>query len=330
MSVLFEADLIAKIKHFIDQHNLFTVGQRIIIGLSGGPDSVCLLHVLSKLKVDYGLDLIAAHLDHQWRINSQEDIFFCKELCQKLDIEFVWAQAKDLELQNKTTGSLEELGRILRRQFFEKIASEFNADHIALAHHQNDQIETFLIRLIRGATISGLGSIRACNGLYIRPLLEITKTEIYDYLKENNLEYLTDPTNQELSQLRNRIRHIVIPALEQTDNRFMQNFIRDIEHIQNADDFIQRQSTIALYNCLIKQENKDWLDLSKFLEIDIFLQKTVLVNWLCLSKVKFELTEKFIEEIYRYLNFGQSKSHKLGPNWKIIKNKHLAAITKSE
>lgn len=410
----FAQNLIGRVMSYIDEHNLFAINKynlgnkynldlkfglkdiksskkrTVIIGLSGGPDSVCLLHILAQIKDQYNLNLIAAHLDHEWRKNSADDIIFCQNLARKFNIDFYYAKASQINLDKKKLGSPEELGRLLRRKFFEQLAQRFNSEHIALAHHKDDQIETFLIRLIRGSSINGLASIRPQNGLYVRPLLNITKQEIYDYLSENKLEYLIDSTNAEQVYLRNKIRHFVIPALGKSDARFSSNIIRAIDNISKTDAFISRQvdqaykditklnnlnfpdnklknynlnsnnsSNISPNNISLNIPNKlnsesnsslnNWQDsasnylnlsinpdfnlginLDLFLKLDPYLQKPVLIKWLLESEVNFLLTEKFLDEILRYLKFGKSNKHQLGEKWQIIKQKNIAYISKLE
>lgn len=220
--------------------NLFLPNTTVVVGLSGGPDSVCLLHWLVQQK-DLGLTLIAAHLDHEWRPNSHKDVLFCKELCQKLGITFITQKASELPHQPKYNGSQEEVGRKLRRAFFEQVAQDYNANTIALGHHTGDQQETFFIRLMRGTTISGLGGMKEQDGKYVRPLLHVSKETIYAYLKKNNLSYLTDTTNNSEAFLRNRIRKHLIPALQHCDQRSHKQLVRIMHHLQETETFLQNK-----------------------------------------------------------------------------------------
>ena len=160
------------IDHFIERHSLIPKNSKVIVGLSGGPDSVFLLHLLAHKK-NHGLvqDVVVAHLDHEWRPNSDEDVQFCHELAKKYDIRLVAAKMSDLSISLKFNGSKEEVARHARRFFFEQLRKKENADTIALAHHAQDQQETFFIRLIRGASLAGLTAIKPQHGYYIRPLL---------------------------------------------------------------------------------------------------------------------------------------------------------------
>ncbi len=138
--------MIKQIDAFIAQYNLLPAGSTVVLGLSGGPDSVFLLHLLA----DKNIKLIAAHLDHEWRADSADDVTFCKKLAQKYNVPFITAKASELKRTFKWDGSQEQLGRAMRRHFFATVAAAHATDSIALAHHAQDQQETFFIRLMRG------------------------------------------------------------------------------------------------------------------------------------------------------------------------------------
>src|SRR3990172_2797015 len=127
----------------------------------------------------------------------------------------------------------------MRRFFFESLVKEYNATSIALGHHADDQMETFFMRLIRGAQISGLIGMKPKNKLYIRPLLSISKAEIVNYLDENNISYMIDSTNQSDAFLRNRIRNAAIPTLKQADPRFENQFQRTLGNLQETESFLE-------------------------------------------------------------------------------------------
>ena len=221
----------------------------ILVGFSGGPDSMFLLHYLKTLEEKFFLKLSVAHLNHGWRKESDDEEVFCRNVCEKLQIPIFIEHAKNIEkilqAESSTTKKLsgdskkaspftEELGRIFRIHFFNKIKKECNADYIALAHHQQDQQETFFIRLIRGCSLSGLTAIKPVQGDFLRPLLKTSKEEILTYLHKNKIEYLTDPTNESCEFLRNRIRKWVIPALKKTDPRFDKKFETSLDALEQA------------------------------------------------------------------------------------------------
>jgi len=312
----------AKIEQFIKTHSLIQAGSKVLVGLSGGPDSVCLLSLLYNLKDKLNAQLVAAHLDHEARATSKDDLTLCKDLCKELKIKLVTEKISNLKL-SKAKGSKEAFWRNVRRTFFEQTAKAENADLIALGHHQQDQQENFLIRLTRGTTLSGLTGIKPKSGMYIRPLLETSKEEILNYLKNNNITYATDESNQSEDYLRNRIRK-VLPQLEACDSRFNNNFTRTLESLNAAEQFILRQAKTALENLL----TIEGLNTTKLFEIDNYLQPKVVLLWLINSDVKFQLTESFLQEILRFLKHPNGGTHTTNTSWAIQKKQQQAKIIK--
>lgn len=296
----------------------------VILGLSGGPDSVFLLHLLIILQKSHNFQLIAAHLDHEWHSESDQAREFCTQLCANLPVTFISQTISQLNFTPKQTGSQEDLGRQYRRYFFEQLAVEHTPAKIWLAHHLDDQIETFILRLARGTSLTGLTGIKTQTGLYIHPLLQLTKLDILNYLEINKINYFTDPTNSSLDYLRNKIRQTVLPALYQADPRFQQNFKRSLTKLQASEQFLTSY-TSKIYQQLITPEYL--LDLTKFNTLENYLQNRVLLHWLCQSGVKFTLTEKFLAEILRFLQHpNPTSSHQLGA-WLISKKAGFAQIS---
>lgn len=311
--------------NFIIQHKLIKPGSTVIVGFSGGPDSVFLLHQLAQLQQELDISLIATHLNHGWRNEADRDVIFCKSMAEQLDIPFVSAHASEFsEISNN--GSKEDYGRRLRRAFFERIAQNYPACQIALAHHSDDQIETFFIRLIRGAGLEGLQGIKRCHGNYIRPLLCISKSDILAYLHAQNIPYLIDHTNSQSDYLRNRIRQSAIPALHSCDERFSSSVLRTINNITEAEDYVQK-ITAEIFASITKQhQGKLWIILEQFFELHPFLQKRILLHWLCFMRVPFTPSQGLFAEILRFLQSSQGGGHTLYQSWKIVKWQSLASI----
>jgi tRNA(Ile)-lysidine synthase len=183
----------------------------IVIGLSGGADSVALLHALSRRP---GLRLIAAHLDHGLRPDSRRDAAFCRRLCRALGVPFRGARADVRARAQADGGGLEEAARDERRAFLERVRASEGAEAIALAHTRDDQAETVLLRLLRGAGSAGLGAMRPRAGKILRPMLRVSRADVLDHLAAHGLEWREDPTNADPAIVRNRVRRELIPYLE--------------------------------------------------------------------------------------------------------------------
>jgi tRNA(Ile)-lysidine synthetase-like protein len=309
---------------------------KIVLGLSGGPDSVFLLYVLQELQKQTQVELVATHLDHQWRNESWRDIEFCAQLCKNFGIEFIARKAEDLNLEFKFNGSKEELGRKMRRALFNQILKEKKADFIALAHHLQDQQETFFIRLLRGSSLSGLCCMQEFDGNYIRPLLKINKKEIIEYLDSNQIKYLIDPTNISPEYLRNRIRLNIIPALEQCDARFNGKFQSTLEQLKLEDDFLKTLATQA-FNDIFEKSLKSnsqlansvhWHgNLKKFRLLHPILAKRVVLHLLIQEKLAFNLSTNYLDEIIRFLTSPRGGLHIVGQKWKIYKKANSFGIS---
>jgi tRNA(Ile)-lysidine synthase len=311
--------MITQLDEFITRHHLIPENKTIVIGLSGGPDSIFLLHFLAQLTSHKPLTLITAHLDHEWRKDSANDVLFCKEIAHSYGIPFVAGKASELIHAIKPNGSQEEIGRKLRHLFLEATAQQYGAGAIALGHHAQDQEETFFIRLIRGTTLSGLIGIRPKQGLYIRPLLELNKPEIIRYLQEHSIDYLIDPTNESESYLRNRIRRNVLPTLHEVDNRFDANFLRTIHHLQAAELFLEKTTSEHFELISSSVQGKRTIDLTTFFALDPYLQKRILIHWLITESVPFVPTSSFFDEIMRFLNTNKSGEHTMHTTWALVK-----------
>lgn len=314
--------LCTKIEQFCVTHNLLSPGQTIIVGLSGGPDSVFLLHAFMHLAQRYRLTIIAAHLDHGWRSNSHEDVLFCTELAHRAGIKFISAHAQDFTDLPPCNGSLEEHGRRLRHAFFARIrAAQVDPENtvIALAHHQDDLFETFFIRLCRGSSIAGLASIRPSQGTIIHPLLCCTKKEIVAALDAHNIAYRIDPTNADTKFLRNRIRHTVLPALHACDARVSSTLAATISHMREADDFLTQLTTEQYCACCMTINEQQYLSPIRLATQNRYLQRRIILHWLIEHGVPFSPSKALIDEILRFLSNTKSTTHTLFQTWTIHK-----------
>ncbi|MFH1727123.1 MAG: tRNA lysidine(34) synthetase TilS [Pseudomonadota bacterium] len=209
-----------EVKNFIKKHHLISKDDKILCALSGGMDSVCLLHILANLKKPLGFNLACIHINHNLRTkDSNKDEAFAKEMSKSLNIP---CYSKSVDVKAFATNnkiSNEEAARILRYKAFEQIKTEFLFDKIACAHHANDQAETLIMRFCKGSLLGGLrGMDPLSKNRVIRPLLQSTKEQISAYLKENNLNFRQDNSNENIDIMRNNIRHKIIPQLKEAIN----------------------------------------------------------------------------------------------------------------
>ena len=215
------ANLIKKVQQTIYEKELFKSGAKIILAVSGGPDSVAMLHIFSQLEKKYSLKLIVAHVNYGLRGQDSElDEKLVETLVQKYNYPLVVKKikAQDLKSEKKKTDFSEQHLRNLRYLFFQQLITEKTFDFIATAHNLDDQVETYLMRITRGTGLKGLSAMLFKNKRIIRPLLAIPRTQIMSYLKEHHLKWRLDKTNLENKFLRNKIRNSLIPYLEKDIN----------------------------------------------------------------------------------------------------------------
>lgn len=318
-----------KIKTYIIKHNLINQNDIIIIGLSGGPDSVFLLHALVALQNKYNLTLIAAHLNHEWRPQADDEEELCRNMAEKLHISFVSEKLSTLTPIKKYNGSKEEFARHMRRQFLETVAREHGAHHIALGHHAQDQQETFFIRLIRGTSLSGLTGMEAQSGLYIRPLLEMNKKNIVAWLAEHNIAYATDMSNESDDYLRNRIRKNIISALVESDERWNNNFLATINRLKQDDELLNEIAQATLNTLLTQSDSGELFDIKQFMATSYGLHHRIIVLWLIRNNVQFPVTQTFFDEIIRFLSHERGGTHVIHEKWSIVKKQNKAFVVRN-
>lgn len=209
--------IIDKVNNFILDNQMLNAGDRIVLGLSGGADSVCLLILLLDIASRYGYeskDIFAVHINHMIRgAEADGDEAFVRELCQSKQVNFV-AFRKDIPAYASELGlSTEEAGRKFRYECFQKVAEENRCTKIAVAHNRNDMAETVIFNMLRGTGLKGMAGMQPVRGNIIRPILNITRAEILEYLSEKKQDYREDSTNAGVDYDRNKIRHIILPAM---------------------------------------------------------------------------------------------------------------------
>lgn len=240
-------EFIEKIYRYIEKNKMLLDCERVVVGLSGGADSVCLLIVLKKYieSRHLAIDINAVHVNHGIRQEAGEDEEFARALCERMSVTFTACHIDALALARSQGMTVEEAGRCERYRIFERVCEGAKAK-IAVAHHMNDQAETVLMNMARGASLKGIGGIRPVRGNIIRPLLCITRAEVEQILKDCGQSYVTDATNLCNDYTRNAIRNVVIPYF--TDNinsNSVHNFANAASELQKDFDFIEEEADKA-------------------------------------------------------------------------------------
>lgn len=293
-----------KVFSCIEKYQMIPEGSHVIMGLSGGADSVCLLKLLKEYKKQQKFQLYAVHVNHHIRgEEAVRDEEFSKAVCQKLEVPFTVFHYDVPKLAGEEKLSLEEAGRNVRREAFEKVKKSIKMQGkkiIALAHHENDNAETVLHNLMRGSGAAGLGGIRPVSGekdSYIRPLLFVKRAEIEKYLKGQGISWVTDSTNEETEYTRNKIRHQIIPVMEEINPQAVTCIGRAAENMWKIEEYLQEQTDI-LYGRYVK-ETEDTFCIAK----ECFSEKEIMQSYLIMrvleraSKGKKNITAAHIEAV---------------------------------
>lgn len=238
--------LLEKVKNTVKRYNLIAKGDKVVVGVSGGPDSVALLYLLKSLKRDLNLNLHIAHLDHKLRKDSYKDRIFVEDLAGKLKLPVTTAEINIRQLALR--GSLEEIARNARLGFLFKVVKDTKADKVALGHNLDDQAETVLMRILRGAGLYGLSGIspkRKISGFeIIRPLIEIRRKDIEAYLKKKKIKPRIDKSNLEDIYFRNKIRNRLLPLLEKEYNKNIREVLSNMAQSLGYDyDYLMRSAS---------------------------------------------------------------------------------------
>ncbi|MEN6371433.1 MAG: tRNA lysidine(34) synthetase TilS [Armatimonadota bacterium] len=242
------------VRKTITQNNMIRHGDRIIVAVSGGADSVALLHVLWQMKDEFDLDLIAAHMNHGIRgEDADRDALFVQALADRLKIASVVEKVDVPAFRKKARLGLEEAARKVRYDFLENIASDAGAARIAVAHTADDQVETVLLNIIRGTGPDGISGMPAVRGRIIRPLIDTFRTDIEAYLRENGLDWVTDVTNIVMDYTRNRVRLQLIPFLEDQFNPKVKDALLSLSRLVRDENEAAKAATEIEFSAAAKE-----------------------------------------------------------------------------
>ena len=286
-----------KILQAIKKYNLIQNGDIILIGVSGGPDSICLLHILNELKEELNFKIYVAHINHMIREEAEEETKYVQEFCKNLGVECFVKREDVLKQSKELKMGTEETGRQIRYNFFEEIVQKTKANKIATAHNNNDKIETIIMNILRGSGTSGLKGIEAIrDNKYIRPLIETDREEIEKYCIKNNLKPKIDKSNNENIYTRNKIRNIVIPYVK---NEFNPNIIKTLNRLSEVateeSEYLNKitektfneirnnkeqtaNDVVGTHDCAReKTYNQIILDLKKFNNLELVIKRRIIL-----------------------------------------------------
>lgn len=276
--------------------------KKYLLAVSGGADSMVLAHIFRDLQLSFEI----AHVNYKLRENDSDlDQKTVEDFCRNFNIKFHLHQVSDKD--QKPENSVQLWARDLRYTFFRKIKNEQNIDFLVTAHHLNDQLETFIINLSKASGLKGLSGIPSNENQILRPLLEFSKQEIYNFAGENNIEFREDLSNQKNDYLRNRIRNEIAPKLLETNDHFLQNFSRSLDYLNQSKNFVEEK--IAEIENKITVPNSSHLILSK----DLLEEESDFVKFEILKKYGFTKPEE-IAKIFSAESGGSFFSDKFRIN----------------
>ena len=319
----------------IKKNKLIINGDKIVLGVSGGPDSISMLDILRKIKEEniIQFDIVVAHINHLIREEAVEDEEYVKKYCEKNGIECYIKRIDVQELaQNKKIGT-EEAGRKARYEFFDEISQKTSSNKIAVAHNKNDKIETIIMHVLRGSGTSGLIGIEPIrDNKYIRPLIECERKEIEEYCDNQKLEPRIDKTNFENEYTRNKIRNIVIPYIKMEFNpNIIETINRLSDVVKEEETYINKIVEQTYKKLLIEKSKKEIvLDLKQFNEQDEVIKNRVILYTVKLINGSTQGVEKIhIRDIVKLCNNNIGNKY-LTPNKNLkilIKNKKIFFIS---
>lgn len=315
-----------KVLKTIKKFNLIEDRDKIVLAVSGGPDSISMLNILNNFKKEkiLNFDFCVAHVNHMIRKEAKEDEMFVKAYCEKNDISFYSKSIDVKKLANNNKIGTEEAGRNARYEFFDEILRKTNSDRIAIAHNKNDKAETIIMNILRGSGISGLKGIEAKRGKYIRPLIECERFEIEKYCEEKNLKPRIDKTNFENIYTRNKIRNVVIPYIEKEFNpNIIETLNRLSEVVSDEENYIEKVVLNKFKEILINaRENEIVLDLKEFNnEEKVIKSRIVLYTITRLFGTSKEIAKVHIDDIIKLC------SNNIGNKY-LTPNKNIKVLVK--
>ncbi|MCX7913406.1 MAG: tRNA lysidine(34) synthetase TilS [Thermodesulfovibrionales bacterium] len=322
--------LIDKVKDTIEKYSMIRKGEHILIGLSGGADSVCLLKVLTLIKNDYEIKLSAIYVDHTLRPQETPyEIEFCKKICDDFDIPLILKSCNTQSYAKTAKISFQEAARELRYQIYDECAFQLKADKIALGHNADDQAETIFIRLIRGSGPLGLSGIPPVRQKIIRPLIEVERAEIESFLAKQDIDFLIDSSNLKDRYLRNKIRHVIMPEVKKLNPSAVKTITRTMDILRSEEKYFEIIVAKTLMK-LISRKNDESLELflSPMEVLDPVILRRVLRRAIDSTKGLRGISFIHIEDIIKLIKSGKAGDRIYLPdNIRVIKKYSVLLIT---
>ncbi len=300
---------------FISKKLKITENDSIVIGVSGGPDSMALLYIMNQFKEKIGFKIICAHVDHNKRKESIIEQKKLEKYCEDNNVIF-----ECIKIEKWGDDNFHNEARIIRYNFFEEIVSLYSARYLMTAHHGDDLIETILMRIVRGSTLKGYSGFSRIvdkeNYILVRPLITVTKRELEDFDKKNNIWYAVDSSNNEDHYTRNRYRHNILPFLKKEEPNVHKKFLKYSMTLLENNEYIEREAN-KYFNKVFHNGN---LNIDKFIQLDKVLQNKIIYN--ILEKIYgddlFVICDAHVELIFNLINSNRSNSIVHLPNNLIV------------
>jgi tRNA(Ile)-lysidine synthase len=283
-----------KVLNTIKKYQMISKGDKVLVGFSGGPDSVALLCALNELKTQLGIKIYALHINHQLRAKAaDEDEKFARGFCKAKRIKIRCVRINVFEYAKKNKMSIEEGARVIRYEYLEKEVKRIGGNKIAVGHNANDNTETVILNLVRGAGLAGLSGIPPVRDKIIRPLIETNRKEILSYLKNIKSNFCHDLTNIELGYRRNFVRHKIVPGLEKINPNLIETILRTSQIIRDTNQCIIKMCEQVKKDVLVKtSSNLIGVDIEKLLSYNVLIRREIIKQML--PKMEFEQIEKVI------------------------------------
>ncbi len=326
-----------KVLDTIKKYNLIEAKDKVLLGVSGGPDSIAMFYILNKLSKELDFEIFVAHINHGIREEATDDEQYVEKWCEKFGVKCFVLHAKVEELAKEEKLGVEETGRKVRYEFFDKVAKEVGANKIAVAHNKNDNAETVIMNILRGSGSKGLCGIEAKQNNIIRPMIELERSEIEEFCEKEKLEPRIDKTNFENEYTRNKVRNIVIPYIKEEFNPNIVNSLERLSEImREQEEYIQEETEKQYKNIVISEIKNDEdeyniivLNLKNFNNLPIIIEKKIIL--LAIQKL-FGTVKKIekihLEDIIKLCNNNIGNKY-LTPNKNlkiVIKNKQINII----